>query len=150
MPQSLSYNLVHIVFSTKHRERWLRPEVRQELYPYLSQIARDVNCECYRVGGVEDHVHFAIRLSPSIHASKLVSTLKTGSFKWMNRKFKGFADFAWQEGYGLFSVSSKDLKPLLSYIENQEVHHLEISFEDEMRKFFALYDVEYDEKFAWG
>ena len=150
MPQSLSFNLVHLVFSTKHRKRWLHSEVRADLYLYLSQIARDLDCECYRVGGVEDHVHLAIRLSPKQNASKLISTLKTGSSKWLKGRFVNFRDFAWQEGYGFFSVSPKDLSPLLTYIDRQEEHHQKTSFEDEMRHFFASYDIEYDEKYVWG
>lgn len=77
MPQSLSYLLTHIVFSTKDRAPVLDATVRPALHAYLATVARNVDCECFRVGGVADHVHLAVRLSRTITMAKLIEELKT-------------------------------------------------------------------------
>ena len=87
MPQSLSYLLVHIVFSTKDRTPVLDAAVRPALQAYLATVARNAECECYRVGGTADHVHLAIRFSRTITTAKLVEELKTSSSNSMNGMF---------------------------------------------------------------
>src|SRR5436190_21751831 len=104
MPQSLSFVLLHIVFSTKDRQGFLGPEVRQQVHAYLATVARTAGCEAYRVGGVEDHVHMAVRLSRTITIAKLVETLKTSSSKSIKDDWPSLGNFAWQRGYGVFSV----------------------------------------------
>lgn len=121
MAQTLSFNLVHVVWSTKERRPWIRSEVGPQLYAYLAETARGSGCECFRAGGVEDHVHLALRLGVTRNAAKVVSELKTGSSAWM--KGQGVAGFAWQRGYGLFSVGPADVGALLRYIDGQRAHH---------------------------
>jgi putative transposase len=104
MPQSLSYLLIHIIFSTKDRAPLLSPELRSDLFAYLATVARNANCECYRVGGVADHVHLAIRLSRTTTIAALVEELKTSSSKWLKTQSPALANFAWQNGYGAFSA----------------------------------------------
>jgi len=83
MPQSLSINLVHIIFSTKNRKPLLDKSTRERLYPYMAQLIRDKGSECYRIGGIEDHVHLAIRLSKTATLSKTISEAKTGTTHWL-------------------------------------------------------------------
>ncbi|MEI7929526.1 MAG: IS200/IS605 family transposase [Verrucomicrobiales bacterium] len=123
MPQSLSYLLTHIVFSTKDRAPVIDPVVRPALHAYLATVARNVDCECFRVGGVADHVHLAVRLSRTITMAQLIEELKTSSSKWLKTQSPGLATFAWQRGYGAFSVGPSDLDALLNYIDNQDEHH---------------------------
>ena len=149
MPQSLSFNLVHIIFTTKNRRPLLGKELCSNLYPYMAQIARDKRCECYRIGGIVDHVHLAVRLAPVITASKLISEVKTGSSRWLKKQAPQLHDFAWQEGYASFSASPKGLDALIGYIDNQEAHHKKVSYQDELRKFFKQYGVEFDERYVW-
>ena len=149
MPQSLSYLLVHIVFSTKDRASLLTPEIRPDLYAYLSTVARNVGCECYRVGGVTDHVHLAIRLSRTITIAHLVEELKTSSSKWLKTQLPALAQFAWQNGYGAFSVGPSDLEALRKYIDTQEEHHRTHTFQEEYRAFLKRYGVEFDERYIW-
>ena len=116
MPQSLSYLLTHIVFSTKDRAPVLDVTVRPALHAYLATVARNVDCECFRVGGVADHVHLAVRLSRTITMAQLIEELKTSSSKWLKTQSPALAAFAWQRGYGAFSVGPSDLNALLHYI----------------------------------
>ncbi len=149
MPQSLSFNLTHIIFSTKDRRPFITPEYREDLYAYLAETARVCKCECYRVGGVEDHVHLAIRLARTISVSKLVEELKSTSSKWMKTKSPALREFSWQRGYGSFSLSPKDLDSLIAYIDKQEEHHRKKTFQDEYREFLKRYGIEWDERYVW-
>jgi REP element-mobilizing transposase RayT len=105
MPQSLARVLVHLVFSTKHRAPLLAPEIRTELHPYLSAVLNNDGCTSLRVGGVEDHAHLLFALSRTRTISQVVENLKTSSSKWLKTKGPGLANFHWQNGYGIFSVS---------------------------------------------
>ena len=147
MPQTLSFNLVHVVFSTKNRLPLIGDDLASDLHAYLAGTARKLNCECFRVGGIADHVHLAIRLAPTAAAAKVVSEIKTSASVWM--KERGITGFAWQRGYGMFSVSPADLSALVQYIEQQKVHHARRSFQDEMRAFFEKYHVAFDERYVW-
>jgi REP element-mobilizing transposase RayT len=149
MPQSLSYLLTHIVFSTKDRAPALDATVRPALHAYLATVARNADCECFRVGGVADHVHLAVRLSRTITMAQLIEELKTSSSKWLKTQSPALAAFAWQRGYGAFSVGPSDLNALLHYIDNQEEHHKTRSFQDEYRAFLMKYGIEYDERYVW-
>jgi putative transposase len=149
MPQSLSYLLVHIVFSTKDRAPNLDASVRSALHAYLATVARNAGCECYRVGGVTDHVHLAVRISRTITIAHLIEELKTSSSKWLKTQSSALAHFAWQSGYGAFSVGPADLEALRQYIDTQEEHHRTHTFQEEYRAFLKRYGVEFDERYVW-
>lgn len=147
MPQTLSFNLVHVIFSTKHRTPLINPDIITALHAYLAATSRKVGCECFRVGGVADHVHLAIKLAATKTSAKVISEIKTGSSQWM--KQQGIRNFAWQRGYGLFSVSPADLGALARYIDEQETHHRKRDFKEEMRGFLEKYHVSFDERYVW-
>lgn len=147
MPQTLSFNLVHLVFSTKHRAPFITDDIRSNLHAYLAGTARRLDCECFRVGGVADHVHLAVKLATTRMAAKVVSEIKTGSSAWM--KEQGVGKFAWQRGYGLFSVGPADIGALIQYIDGQEAHHRKRSFQEEMRAFLEKYHIAFDERYVW-
>ncbi|MES2392591.1 MAG: IS200/IS605 family transposase [Acidobacteriota bacterium] len=149
MPQSLSLIILHIIFSTKNRTPCLDANTSSELYLYLATIARNLDCECFRAGGVRDHVHLAIRLPRTLTVATLLEDLKTNSTKWLKSKSPNFKTFAWQRGYGAFSVGPSDLPALLAYIDTQEEHHRKHSFEDELRALLKKYGVEHDERYMW-
>jgi len=102
-----------------------------------------------RVGGTVDHVHLAIRFSRTITIAKLVEELKTSSTKWIKTRSPKLAGFAWQRGYGAFSVGPADIDALLAYIDTQEEHHRTRTFQEEYRTFLKKYGVEYDELYVW-
>ena len=147
MPQSLDHVLVHLVFSTKDRRPYLVDGVRQELHAYLAGTVRATGCVCLRVGGVEDHVHIALRLSRTMSVANLVEDVKTSSSRWLK---SSSPDFAWQRGYGVFSVRPRDAKSLIAYIDRQVEHHRTHTFQDEYRALLDRCGVEYDERFVWN
>ena len=149
MPQSLSLVIIHAVFSTKDRRACIEPSVRPHLHKYLATVARNIGCECYRARGVADHVHLAIRLSRTIAIADLIEELKTSSSKSMKSDLAQVSDFAWQRGYGAFSVAPRDLDALLGYVDNQEEHHRTRTFQDEYSAILNQYGVEYDERYVW-
>jgi REP element-mobilizing transposase RayT len=146
MPQSLSLVIVHLAFSTKDRVPYLTKPITEELYPYLATICRNAGCECYRVGGMPDHVHLAVRLSRTATIAKLVEEIKTTSSKWLKSRSP---HFAWQRGYGAFSVAVGDLEALIAYIDDQDKHHCRHTFQDELRTLLATFGIEYDERYIW-
>ena len=149
MSQSLSFLLVHVVFSTKDRAPLLDADIRAPLHAYLATVARKLDCECYRVGGVADHVHLAIRLSRTVTVASLVSELKTASSKWLKTRSPTLGHFAWQRGYGAFSVGPADLDALRGYIDDQEKHHQTRTFQEEFRAFLSRYGIDIDERYVW-
>jgi len=150
MPQSLSFLLIHIVFSTKDRAPLLNPEIRPKLHSYLATVTRNAGCECYRVGGIADHVHLAIRLSRTKTIAELIEELKTSSSKWLKTHSSSLTHFAWQSGYGAFSVGPSDLEALRKYIDDQEEHHQICTFQEEYSAFLKRYGVEFDERYVWN
>ncbi len=149
MPQSLDKVLLHLVFSTKDRFPCLGASVRPALHAYLATVSRNAGCECPRAGGVADHVHLAIQFPRTMTIAVLVEELKTASSKWLKTQAPELSGFAWQRGYGVFSVGPSDLDALLAYIDRQEEHHRTRTFQEEYRAFLAKYRVEYDERYAW-
>ena len=150
MSQSLAHILVHIIFSTRDRQPFLQHPMRHDLHAYIATCARALDCECYCAGGIEDHVHLAVRLSRNITVAELIKELKTSSSKWMKEQSPALEDFSWQNGYGAFSVGPSDLPSLRRYIETQEEHHHKYSFQDELRALLKKYGVEYDERYLWN
>ncbi|MEI7731288.1 MAG: IS200/IS605 family transposase [Verrucomicrobiota bacterium] len=150
MPQSLSAVYIHLVFSTKdHRPQLRDQEFRTNLHAYLGGIAKQLECAPIIVGGVEDHVHLLLRLGRTISQADLVKELKRVSHQWVKDMGGEYKDFAWQKGYGVFSVSQSNLETVTEYIERQEEHHRKLSFQDELRRLLTKHKLEWDEKHLW-
>lgn len=149
VPQSLAQVLVHLIFSTKNREPFLRASYRCAAHSYLATVARSTGCACYRVGGISDHVHLAIGLSRTTAIANVVETLKTSSSKWLKTQSAEMSGFGRQRGYGVFSVSPSNRNVLCSYIDDQEEHHRTRSFQEEYRFFLSKYSVPFDERYVW-
>lgn len=149
MPQSLANILLHIVFSTKNRRPFIDTEIEPELFKYLATISRTLDCPTHTIGGADDHIHIACSLSRTITMSKLIQELKQDSSKWIKTKHDRYADFAWQNGYGVFSIGQSQLDDLRAYIANQREHHRVLTFQDEFRQICQRYNVNLDERYAW-
>jgi REP element-mobilizing transposase RayT len=148
--QSLAKILVHLVFSTKERRPFLRDlQLRDELHRYLGGIISSLDCQPIIVGGVEDHVHSLFALARTSALSEIVKEIKRGSSLWIKTKSKGLSDFAWQNGYGAFSIGSSQIEAVRRYIKNQEEHHRTASFQDEFRTLLRRYRIEFDERYVW-
>ena len=149
MPQSLSQILLHLVFSTKNRKRWIDSEVRPNLHAYFAGACRAIHSEAYRVGGTDDHVHIACTLPRTLMVSKLLEEIKKSSSAWMKTQGNQYEGFAWQAGYGAFSLGQSQLPAILRYIDKQEEHHRNRTFKEEFLEFLKRYRIEYDERYLW-
>jgi putative transposase len=150
MPQSLSNVLLHVIFSTKNREPFLRDaKLREELHAYLVGALRNIDSPALIVGGAADHVHVLCRLARTTTIAGLVEEAKTGSSKWLKCHESGVPTFHWQSGYAAFSVSPSNAARVKRYIEQQESHHRVTTFQDELRAFLRRHQVAYDERYVW-
>lgn len=149
MGQSLANLLTHIIFSTKNREMLLDPEVAPRMHAYLGGIARHNKCVPIEIGGVSDHVHLLIAVHPTVAVAELVRLLKANSSKWMHEEV-GRPAFAWQTGYGAFSVSESNCDTVREYIRNQAEHHRTRTFQEELIAFLERHGVAYDLQYIWA
>ncbi|HWM25227.1 MAG TPA: IS200/IS605 family transposase [Chthoniobacterales bacterium] len=147
MSSSYCNLLYHIVFSTKRREPWLTPEMRPRTHQYLGGAIRDENGIALIVNGTADHIHILAKLRPDKAISKLIGELKANSSGWISRTFENCAGFAWQEGYGAFTVSESMLSKVHRYIERQEEHHRRISFLEEFKVLLKAHGLPFDERY---
>ena len=149
MPQSLSNILVHVVFSTKNRENLLNNPIQTELYKYIAQICKNKNSLITQIGGTKNHIHILLDLSRSMSVSKLIYEIKSNSTRWLKTKGEYFKNFAWQNGYGVFSIGESGLLNCVNYIKNQKEHHKKFTFEEELKLFLKKYSVHYDERYLF-
>ncbi len=136
----------HIVFSTKNRSRVITPEIELRVHEYLGGTIRGLDGFPQGIGGVEDHVHLLVGLKTTHCVSDFVRELKKASSQWIETEFE-LADFAWQKGYGIFSVSATARESVKSYIANQREHHRQRSFKEEFIEMLERAGVEYDPKY---
>ncbi len=149
MPQSFSDVLIHLIFSTKNRYRFITPAVESELYAYICGIARELGCPILKIGGDSDYVHILFKLSRTETIAHFVEMVKKRSSKWIKSKGDSFKAFRWQAGYGAFSMGQKNVEHLIQYIEGQKTHHKTITFQEEYRRFLKAYGLDYDERYVW-
>jgi len=141
MPQSLSANYLHLVFSVKNRAPLITHPLDGELYRYLYGILQSMTCVPLIVNGHINHVHCLFGMSKKHSLQWLVQELKRSSTYWVQKE-KRKSNFTWQKGYGCFSVSPKELDSVWSYIRNQSEHHQKMTFEEEVQNFMRTYKVE--------
>lgn len=150
MPQSLARILVHFVFSTKYRHPFLAEKnIRNEMHAYLGGVCKGLGCPVLIVGGVADHVHILSLLTRTLSVADVMGEIKRESSKWIKSKGQMLTKFAWQNGYGAFSVGQSEVERVRSYIAGQEEHHRKRTFQDEYRAFLEEYGVEYEERYIW-
>jgi REP element-mobilizing transposase RayT len=149
MPQSLSQIIVHAVFSTKHRTPWLDEELRKALFAYLATVIESKGHVPILVGGHDDHVHILFGLAKTVPISEMIKHTKVTSSVWIKEEFENRKDFAWQSGYGAFSVAYTSIGSTMAYISNQDEHHKKLSFQEEFRKLMEEHGIVYDERYVW-
>ena len=150
MPQSLARVVLHVVFSTKNREPFLKDaDLRKRLHAYMAGVLQRIGCEPILVGGVEDHVHLLGNLSRTVTIAELVEEAKKSPSKWVKDQGPQYREFFWQSGYGAFSVSQSNVEQVRAYIATQEEHHRKVSFQDEFRALCRKHGVEIDERYVW-
>ncbi len=149
MPGTYSQLLLHVVFSTKARAPWIAADVAERLYAYIGGIVRAEKGVLYDIGGVEDHVHMYLRWRPDGSMSDLMRTIKARSSKWVHDTFPALREFAWQEGYSVFSVSKSQEEAVKKYIAGQAEHHKKEDFKSELLKLLRAHGVEFDERYVF-
>ena len=149
MSQSFSQTIIHLVFSTKHREPLISPGIEAQLHGYLASTCRAIGSNAFRIGGCADHIHIACSLPRTLSISDLLQEIKRSSSVWMKEQGAEYRDFAWQNGYGAFSIGYSQLDRLLHYIDTQHEHHKKESFKEEFLSFLKKYNIEYKEEYLW-
>jgi REP element-mobilizing transposase RayT len=149
MPGTYSQVLLHIVFSTKRREPWITEDIRTRLYKYMGGTIRGEKGVLYEIGGVEDHVHVYLRWRPDATISDLMRDVKAHSSLWVHQTFPKLKEFAWQEGYSVFTVSKSQEEAVKQYIRNQAEHHKKEDFKSELLRMLRLHEIEFDERYVF-
>ena len=149
MPQSLAKIYLHLVFSTKNRESTIADAAREELHAYMATVLANLGCHANLINSVEDHVHILFELARTVAVSQVVEDVKKSSSKWIKTQPGISAAFAWQSGYGIFSVSQSNVEAVRAYIANQREHHRKQSFQDELRALFTKHQIAFDERYVW-
>lgn len=142
----LSY---HIVFSTKHRSKLILDSFSERLYEYIGGIIRAKNGNLVEIGGVEDHIHLLMNLSPTKAISDTIREIKANASKWKNELRDNTCLFEWQKGYAAFTVSYSQIESVRHYIRNQREHHRVKTFEEEYIAFLKLHNIEFDHKYLF-
>ncbi len=149
MAHTFTSLLTHIIFSTKDRVPALEPVLKQRLFPYMGGIFRELDATALLINGPADHVHVLAALPAKLAPAEVLNKVKSNSSSWVHKTFPEWPTFAWQTGYGAFSVSSSQKQIVLDYIANQEEHHRRVSFKEEFVAFLKKHEIEYDEKYLW-
>ena len=147
MSHTYAQNYVHVVFSTKERAKLIAKREQPRLWSYLAGIARKHDSLVIANGGMEDHVHLLLQLHPALALANAVRLLKSNSSKWMNERG---VRLEWQKGYGAFSVSKSNVPAVVRYIENQEMRHRRMTFEEEIVALLKKHGIEFDPKYVLG
>ena len=139
--------LLHLIFSTKGRRPLIKPDFQADLFAYLGGITREMQCTALIINGAANHVHMLLRIRPVHSAAEIVRVLKANSSRWIHEKWS--AEFGWQTGYGVFSVSESNVAAVTKYIAEQGEHHKRHSFQEEFVAFLKKNHLAYDERYVW-
>jgi len=149
MAQSLSKIYLHTVFSTKYRNALIKKEIEEELFAYIGDTIKRDGGIPFLINGTENHIHILSTLPRTITLAKYIENIKRNSSRWIKGKGSDYLNFAWQNGYATFSVSSSRVDIVKKYISNQKEHHKKIVFKEELILFLKEYKIDYDEKYLW-
>jgi REP element-mobilizing transposase RayT len=138
---------IHIIFSTKERRPMIPKQMQPQLWAYMAGVCRNKGIKAIAINGISNHVHALIHLPPSNALAEAVNFIKSNSSRWMKDHGRRFA---WQDGYGGFSVSESNTAQVIRYIRDQEKHHRKLSFEQEYVAFLKKHGFQYDPRYIFG
>jgi REP element-mobilizing transposase RayT len=139
----------HIVFSTKERKTFIKPDLKQRLYAYMVGIVNNLDGIVEEIGGVDDHVHLLAFCPPKLAVADFIGRIKANSSGWVHKTWPERAAFGWQRGYGAFSVSESNVEALKAYIARQEEHHRNMTFQEEFRMLLIKHGIQFNEEDLW-
>jgi putative transposase len=151
MATTLTELLYHCIWSTKNRDPLIRPEIEENVWRILAGTAKRNEMRILNVGGIENHVHVLVRIPKTMSVSEAMQRLKGGSSKAINNEelLGSELRFAWQDGYGAFTVSKSNVPDIERYVLGQREHHRVRTFEDEFVEFLDRHEIDYDPKYLW-
>jgi putative transposase len=126
---------IHAVWATKDRQPLLKKSFRAQIIRHIRERFQELSCYSPIVGGIEDHLHALFILNPESSIVRVIKMTKGESSHWINQQDFLKIKFAWQVGYGAFSVSESTVKDVKEYIKNQEKHHKKRTFQEEYEVF---------------
>ena len=149
MSQTRTKLLTHIVFSTKNRSPYLGVDIQPQVFGYMAAVLNESFGTTVIIGGMPDHIHILIDVHATTCVSELVRDVKARTTAWVRKEFDGLREFAWQSGYGAFSVSESTRDTVAVYIKNQAEHHRERGYKAELIAFYDKHGLDYDERYLW-
>lgn len=149
MAHTFTNLLTHVIFSTKDRVPIIKPELKPNLHAYMGGIIRELKGKAVTIDGTTDHVHLLLWVPPTLSISETLGVLKSNSSKWVNDERRQRSAFAWQTGYGAFSVSHSNSPAVVRYIRTQEEHHKKVSFQEEFVSYLKKNGIPYDARYIW-
>jgi putative transposase len=149
MPHTTTNLLVHFIFSTKQRCALIKPDFEKDLHAYLGGIIRQIGGTALCINGTQDHVHLLVRVSANRSIADVARLIKTNSSRWVHERWPEYHLFAWQTGYGAFTVSESGANAVRDYISNQQEHHKARSFQEEFLAFLNKNGITVDEGYLW-
>jgi putative transposase len=150
MPSSYTCLRYHLVWSTKHRKPQISEEFRDRLFEYIGGILRGHGGKLLAAGGMPDHVHLLADISKQQAIADAVRDIKSNSSGWIHDTFPRHARFAWQTGYGAFTVSFSKTDTVKRYILNQAKHHSRITFQEEFIELLNRHEIDFNERYLWA
>lgn len=142
MSHSLLKIWIHGVFGTKDRTSLIYNTFEKQLHLHIKEkLENELDCKVRIINGTEDHIHLLFLLSPGFNIKNIFQNIKGESSHWINQSSLIKNKFAWQTGYGAFSVSESMVKEVEKYIDNQKEHHTKMTYEEEIKLFIKKYEL---------
>jgi putative transposase len=140
---------VQFVFAVQYRAALIDLSWQERLHKYITGIFQNNDHKMLQINSMPDHIHILSGMRPHQSISALMQNVKAESTKWINHNQFTPGKFAWQEGYGAFSYSKRDVPNVISYIQNQQEHHKKKTFIEEYRAVLKEFEIEFDEKYIF-
>jgi putative transposase len=150
MPHTYTNIFIHALFSTKDRQPWLTPEIREEVFCYIGGTLNALRGQSLLVNGPRDHVHILFVQPRTLSIATVMEKVKANSSGWVKERWPDWGCFGWQTGYGAFSVSKSHVERVKRYIGNQERHHRRVTFQEELLAFLKKHEIEYDPRYVFA
>ena len=147
MANTYTQQYTQLVFAVKYRQAFLRSN-DTEMQKYMNGIIKNLKCKPIAINNMPDHIHIFVSLHKSVSTAELVQKIKNNSSRWLKSHLNNL-QFAWQRGYGAFSYGNSQVKRVYKYIQNQQIHHKEHTFEYEYKKLLEIFNIEFEEKYLF-